>query len=94
MTGRPVQPQEHDDDMVVPSVLGNPEYYVVLFPDHFLGVERKDSANNLFPKPGMYSLYVEYQSPVPDRYGKSSNFWGREKGPIRSAPIQIEVDGN
>ena len=89
--GHPVQPQQHDDDMVVPSVLGNPEYYASLFPDHFLGVERKDSARNLFPKPGSYSVYVEYRSPVLGRYAKAPNFWGREKGTIRSTPIHIEV---
>ncbi|HSB16631.1 MAG TPA: hypothetical protein VLE22_19425 [Bryobacteraceae bacterium] len=89
--GRPVQAEQHDDDMVVPSVLGNPEFYVVLFPDHFLGIDRKDSPKNLFRKPGSYSLFAEYQSPVPDRYAKAPNFWGRERGSIRSAPIRIEV---
>jgi hypothetical protein len=77
--------------MVVHSVLGNPESYVVLLPDHFLGIDRKDSSKNLFRKPGSYSLFVEYQSPVPERYGKTPNFWGREKGSIRSAPIRLEV---
>ena len=33
--GHPVPAEQHDEDMVVPSVLGNPEYYVVLFPGHF-----------------------------------------------------------
>jgi hypothetical protein len=40
-------------DMVVRFVLGNPEYYVLFFSDHALGVERKDSARNLFPEAGL-----------------------------------------
>lgn len=92
-SGRPVEAEQHDDDMVVPSVLGNPESYVVLLPNHFLGVDRKDSPKNLFRRPGVYSLFVEYQSPVAERYAKTPNFWGREKGSIRSAPIRIEVTG-
>jgi hypothetical protein len=92
-SGRPVEPEQHDDDMVVPSMLGNSESYVVLLPNHFLGVNRQDSPKNLFREPGVYSLFVEYQSPVPERYAKTPNFWGREKSPIRSAPIRIEVTG-
>lgn len=92
-SGKPVEAEQHDDDMVVPSVLGNPESYVVLLPNHFLGVDRKDLPTNLFRKPGVYSLFVEYQSPVPERYAKTAHFWGREKGSIRSATIRIEVTG-
>lgn len=89
--GKAVEAEQHDEDMLVPSVLGNPESYVVLLPNHSLGVERKDSPKNLFRKPGVYTLYVEYQSPVSVRYAKTPNFWGREKGPIRSGPVRIEV---
>ena len=90
-SGQPVDAEEHDDDMLVPSALGNPEAYVVLLPDHLLGIERKDSPKNLFRKPGSYSLFVEYQSPVPARYAKTPNFWGRENGSIRSATIHVQV---
>jgi hypothetical protein len=89
--GQPVDAEQHDDDMLIPSVLGNPEAYVVLLPDHLLGIERKDLPKNLFRKPGLYSLFVEYQSPVPSRYAKTPNFWGRESGSIRSAAIHIQV---
>jgi hypothetical protein len=89
--GQVVEAEQHDDDMLVPSVLGNPESYVVLLPDHLLGIERKDSPKNLFHKPGVYSLFVEYQSPVPARYAKTPNFWGRESGSVRSAVIHIQV---
>jgi uncharacterized protein YcfL len=92
-SGRPVEAEQHDDDMVSPSLLGNPDSYVVLLPDHFLGVDRKDSPRNLFRKPGSYSLFIEYLSPIPERYSKTPNFWGREKGVVRSAPIHIQVTG-
>lgn len=89
--GQPVDAEQHDDDVLIPSVLGNPEAYVVLLPNHLLGIERKDSPKNLFRKPGLYSLFVEYQSPVPARYAKTPNFWGRENGSIRSGAIHIQV---
>ena len=91
--GKSVEAEQHDEDMLVPSVLGNPESYVMLLPNHFLGVERRDSPKNLFRKPAVYTLFVEYQSPVPERYAKTPNFWGRERGAIRSRPIRIEVTG-
>jgi hypothetical protein len=90
-SGREVYAEEHDDDMVIPSVLDNPEAYVVLLPHHFLGIERKDSPKNLFRNPGSYSVVAEYQSPVPAHYAKTPNFFGRENGVIRSAAIHIQV---
>lgn len=89
--GHIVEPAQHDDDMIASSALGNPEYYLLLFPDQFVGVRRKDSAKNLFPKAGSYSLFVEYRSPVPERYARTPRFWGREKGTIRSTTIIIRV---
>ena len=89
--GHPVEPKQLDDDMVVPSQLGDPTAYVVLNPDHFLGTERTDSASNLFPQPGSYALSVEYRSPIPAHYAKTPNFWGHDKKPIWSAPIHFEV---
>jgi hypothetical protein len=89
--GRRVEPLQNDDDMVVPSVLGNPEYYVLLFPAQFLGIERRDSTKNLFPKAGVYSIFIEYRSPVPEHYAKTTAFWGREKATIRSVPVRIQV---
>ena len=91
--GLRVEAEQYDHDTVVPSVLRNPESYVVLQPGHFLGVNRTDSPKNLFRRPGVYSLFVEYRSPVPGRYTKSRNVWSREKALIRSAPIRIEVVG-
>ena len=90
--GQTVYAMEHDDGLVVPTMLTKRDSYVVLFPDHYLGIERKDKQSNLFPKVGCYSLFAEYRSPVPGRYAKTLNFWGRERGFIRSAPIRIEVE--
>jgi hypothetical protein len=89
--GQSVAAEHYDDDILIPSALGALESYVILFPDHFLGIERKDTPKNLFSKPGIYTLFVEYMSPVPARYGRGPNFWSREKGLVRSVPIQIEV---
>jgi hypothetical protein len=91
--GKPVEAGQYDEDMVVPTVLGNPESYVVLLPDHFLGISRKESSRNLFRKPGVYWLFVEYRSPVPERYAKTPAFWGRAEGSIRSSTIRVEVVG-
>ena len=89
--GSPVEAEQHDDDMVIPSLLDNPASYVVLFPNHFLGTQRRDTPKNLFRKPGSYRVFVEYLSPVPSHYAKTPNFRGREDRPIRSAAIAIEV---
>jgi hypothetical protein len=89
--GNPVEAEQHDDDMVVPSLLDNPFSYVVLFPNHFLGTQRRDTPKNLFRKPGSYRIFAEYLSPVPNHYAKTPNFRGRDDGPIRSATMVIEV---
>lgn len=89
--GQVVHSAELDDDMVVPSTLFTSESFVVLVPGHFLGVERPDRQANLFPRAGKYRISVKYQSPVPGKYKRATNFWSREKGLIRSAPIWMEV---
>jgi hypothetical protein len=90
-TGQLVTAEQLDDDMVVPSVLGDQGSYVVLLPNHFIGTTRTDSALNLFRNPGSYMVVVEYQSPVPTHYAKTANFWGRENGTVKSKPIRFEV---
>ena len=53
--GRPVEAVEHDDDMVVPSELDQSQSYLILRPQQFLRIDRTDSCQNLFRRPGLYS---------------------------------------
>lgn len=89
--GETVSSKQLDHDILVPSLLGKPSAYVILYPGHFLGVRREDTVENLFRRPGEYSVVAKYQSPVPTRYAHMENFWGREKGAISSEPLKIEV---
>jgi hypothetical protein len=89
--GQVVQPEQHDDDMIVPSRIPLPDSYVVLPPDHIFGVVRPDTAKNLFGKPGNYRLSVRYWSPVSQSLAKRKNFFGRESGPIDSNIVDVTV---
>lgn len=80
-----------DHDTLVPTWLSEPANYVSLNPGHFLGVSRVDRVADLVPEPGRYEVFVEYQSPVPEKFAPSPGFWSRERGVIRSASIPIEV---
>ena len=72
--------------------------YISLFPDHYLGATLDDTAANLFVRPGKYSVFAVYVGPV---YGSSAkeyvginNLWGRERVPIISSTVWIEVTGD
>ena len=74
--GIKVEPQELDDDVVIPSHLSDPSSYVTLAPNHFLGTVRNDTAKNLFGQSGVYTIYAEYRSPVPRKLSERSNLLG------------------
>jgi hypothetical protein len=89
--GQVVQPEQYDDDMIVPSRIPLPDAYIVLPPDHIFGVARPDLAKNLFGKPGHYRLSVRYWSPVAQSQARRTKFFGRESGPIDSNTIDVTV---
>jgi hypothetical protein len=89
--GRDVQPKNLDDDMIPPSVLKKPTAYVTLQERHFLGTSRSDKSEELFRKPGTYTMWLDYTSPVPSAFGQGVNFWSRESGTLRSNRVTIHI---
>ena len=98
--GYSVLSEIYDDYLVPPSLIFNPASYSVLFPNHYLGATRLDTAKNLFRKPGKYSVTVVYLSPAfessveEDTGAKIKNLWGRERVSIISPTMWIEVAGD
>ena len=98
--GHPVLSEIYDDHLTIPTLTFKPSSYVPLFPGHYLGATRLDTAKNLFGKPGKYSVAVSYSSPVfessvEENTGvKIKDLWGRERASIISSTIWIEVTGD
>lgn len=91
-SGKEVVPQALDDDMIVPTTLDDPNFYVTVQPDHGLGKRRTQSVKELFPHPGKYTVWVSYLSPVPGRLAlPKDRFLARERGRISSDKITITV---
>ena len=103
--GKEIFPKEETDGQIIQPMIDDSWQYSTLMPDHYLGAIYKDSVENIFRSPGKYFVYAEYLSPVNkddvkkpeypfgDEYESDPfwNFWGREIGPIRSAPLEITV---
>lgn len=103
--GNEIFPKEETDGHAVQPLIDDSWQYSILHPNHYLGAIYKDSVKNIFRTPGKYFVYAEYLSPVnkdevkkpeypfSDEYESDPfwNFWGREIGPIRSAPLEINV---
>jgi hypothetical protein len=88
-------PKEEVEEQAIKPAIDISRPYFALFADHYLGARYKDSAKNIFRNPGKYFVFAEYLSPVTEndmrKHGDPKNFWGREIGPIRSAPLEIIV---
>jgi len=92
--GKDVQPKDLDDDMIPPSVLKTSSAFVTLQERHFLGTSRTDNTADLFGKPGTYTIWLDYTSPVPSSFGQGVNFWNREAGTLRSNRVTIHIKGS
>ena len=89
--GKEVHPKKLDDDLIIPSTLQDPASFVTLQERHFIGVERSDPARELFTSAGVYTIWLEYLSPVPASYGHGPHFWSRESGRLVSNRVKIEI---
>lgn len=90
-SGKDVPAKSLDDAMVVPSTLEDCHSFVILNRDHYLGTTRVDHLSDLVEKPGTYFIQVEYISPVPREFGQGPDFWSREKQPVWSNKIEVQV---
>ena len=88
-------PKEESVEQPVQPAIDDSRPYFVLELDHYVGAIYNDSVKNIFRSPGKYFVFAEYLSPVTEadmkKHGNPRNFWGRELGPIRSAPLEIIV---
>jgi len=90
--GRDVEPQTFDDSLTPPVPRNDRSVFVKLFPQHFLGTSYHSTIDELnMKRPGKYTLFVEYHSPIPAASVELSPFWSREKGTIRSNLVRVEV---
>jgi hypothetical protein len=67
---------------------------VRLRPYTFFGAQSQVPIDELISKPGIYHVYVEYQSPMSKRFlppPADGVFWGREQGSVRSNVVEFKV---
>jgi hypothetical protein len=90
--GKRIQPKVFPDDLTPPISRNDASLFVKLQPRHFLGtyfVEELDQLN--LTKPGKYSIFVEYHSPISRSDVDLRNFWSKEDGTIKSNVVYVEV---
>src|SRR5437879_10203821 len=83
-----VEPEQLDEDSVIPTTLNDSKSFLEIPPDYEWGVVRHDKTSNLFGKPGRYTIRLKYVSPVLKKsFAKEGAQWATEDGPVVSAPI-------
>ena len=88
--GKTVQPKFIADAVTYPP--DDKSQFVRLAPYHFVGTYFVSSTKDLnIQRPGRYSFFIEYHSPIPTSKAAVSPFYGKENGVIRSNPIWIQV---
>jgi len=91
-SGREIQPQIFLDDLTPPITPDDTTAFVKLRPKHYLGTDLVTKLDLLnLRKPGKYSVFAEYHSPILGTEVKLNPFWGKEKGTIKSNIVWIEV---
>ena len=92
VSGKRIEPNVLADDLTFPILRDDTSSFVKLLPRHFLGTYFLDDLDQLsLRKPGRYTIFVEYHSPISTKDVNLSNFWSKEDGVIRSNVVRIEV---
>jgi hypothetical protein len=87
--GKEVKPEASADALTPPL---SPDDVVKLLPDHFHGANFVSTLKFLnLSRPGKYSIFVDYHSPISASDVKVSPFWGKERGTITSNVVHVEV---
>lgn len=90
-SGKEIEPLLYPDSQTYGSP-ADTSAFVKLGPDHFLGTTYYAPVRFMnLTRPGRYAVFVEYNSPFSTKEIKLSPFWGKEKGPLRSNVVWIEV---
>ena len=90
-SGRKVEPEQLDEDSVIPSTLEDQKSFLALPPLYQWGIAREDSTRNLFKKQGRYLVRLKYVSPVPREFFGKLTAWATEDGPVLSNVLTIDV---
>jgi hypothetical protein len=90
--GKEVPTRFIDDAWELPPKAKDTTAFVKLLPDHFLGTYYRSSIRTLnLLRPGSYTMWVEYHSPIAATDVDVSPFWGSENGIIKSNLVSVEV---
>jgi hypothetical protein len=90
-SGKEIQPLLSLDAQTYASS-DNTSEFVKLGPDHFLGTTYYAPMRFMnLTRPGKYSIFVQYTSPLSASEVKLSPFWGKENGTLKSNVVWIEV---
>jgi len=90
--GKDVPSRFFPDAWELPPDRNDTSAFVKLLPDHFLGTFSRSSIQKLgIEKPGKYSIWAEYHSPISVANVEVKPFWGKESGTIKSNVIEVEV---
>jgi hypothetical protein len=90
--GKEVPTRFIDSGWELPTGPNDTGAFVKLLPFHFLGTTYRSSIYMLhMERPGRYSMWVEYQSPISAADVQLKPFFGTENGPIKSNVVSIQV---
>jgi hypothetical protein len=90
--GKDVQSRFLDDALTPPLPPDDRSPFVKLLPHHFLGTYYYSTLHELnIQRPGRYSLFVEYHSPISTAEVDLKPFLSKENGTIKSNVVWIEV---
>lgn len=90
--GKEVPTRFIDDAWELPPKSNDVDAFVKLLPFHFLGTTYKSSIRLLnMERPGKYTMWVEYHSPISAANVEVTPFWGKENGRLKSNVVEIEV---
>jgi hypothetical protein len=91
-SGKRIVPTILADDLPFPIPRNDTTFFVKLEPDHFLGTNYSETLDRLnLKRPGKYSIFVEYNSPISTGDVELKPFFGKENGTLKSNIVWIEV---
>lgn len=90
--GKEIPTRFIDTGSELPPKSNDPGAFVKLRPFHFLGKPYRSTIYMLnMERPGRYSMWVEYHSPISAADVELNPFFGTENGPIKSNVVYINV---
>jgi hypothetical protein len=90
-SGKEIRPRAFPDDQTLVS-REDRNSFVKLLPNHFLGTDFYAPVNLLgLNRPGKYSIFVEYHSPVSSADTDLRPVWSKENNSIKSNVVFFEV---